>query len=85
MNSVKIFQIEAYEVMQINLVLGAAVAEALVQPSIPSLEARQKEWLKRVHCNHYHLHDDYKRKNEIKTSYTEMRLLKKRNIAKSFC
>ena len=70
--------------MQINLVLGAAVAEALVQPSIPSLEARQKEWLKQVYCNHYHLHDDYKRKNEIKTSYTERRLLKKKKYCKEF-
>ena len=39
-----------------NLALGAAVAEALSHPSIPLLESLQKEWSKRVHSNHYHLH-----------------------------
>ncbi|ROT76478.1 Protein msta, isoform A [Penaeus vannamei] len=44
------------EVLGTNLALGAAVEVALTKPSITSLEALQKEWVQRVHPNHYHLH-----------------------------
>lgn len=42
--------------MRTSLALGAAVEVALASPTIPTLEALQKEWLTRVHPNHYHLH-----------------------------
>ncbi|KAK3874343.1 hypothetical protein Pcinc_020730 [Petrolisthes cinctipes] len=44
------------EVLRTSLALGAAVEVALASPTIPTLEALQKEWLPRVHPNHYHLH-----------------------------
>ncbi|XP_037800021.1 SET domain-containing protein SmydA-8-like [Penaeus monodon] len=49
-------QMTTEEVLGTNLALGAAVEVALTKPSITSLEALQKEWVQRVHPNHYHLH-----------------------------
>ena len=44
------------DAVSLSLSLGATVEQALVNPTIESLEALQKEWLEKVHPNHYHLH-----------------------------
>lgn len=49
-------EVAVEEVLRTSLALGAAVEVALATPSIPTLEALQREWLPRVHANHYHLH-----------------------------
>ncbi|KAK8731259.1 hypothetical protein OTU49_007512 [Cherax quadricarinatus] len=49
-------QVSVEEVLRTNLALGAAVEMALAGPTIDTLEALQKEWVSRVHSNHYHLH-----------------------------
>ncbi|KAK8397381.1 hypothetical protein O3P69_004837 [Scylla paramamosain] len=49
-------QVSVEEALALSLALGAAVEEALGNPTITSLEALQGEWLKKVHPNHYHLH-----------------------------
>ncbi|CAL4065040.1 unnamed protein product [Meganyctiphanes norvegica] len=88
------YEVSDEEVIRINLILGMEVEEALCKPSIPSLEKLKKEWQKRVHKNHYHLHavkhsllqlyGRAKEKTEEKNEEDYKELEKKEKICKEF-
>ncbi|XP_045126721.1 LOW QUALITY PROTEIN: SET domain-containing protein SmydA-8-like [Portunus trituberculatus] len=49
-------EVSVKDAVSLSLSLGGTVEQALANPTIDSLEALQKEWLEKVHPNHYHLH-----------------------------
>ncbi|MPC52784.1 hypothetical protein E2C01_046663 [Portunus trituberculatus] len=55
-NTKTLWKVSVKDAVSLSLSLGGTVEQALANPTIDSLEALQKEWLEKVHPNHYHLH-----------------------------